>query len=371
AAAHRSRPDLHAVTVGFDVAAYDERPLARLTARQVGITLDEELGATQPFSPDAIDEALRHHGQPFQDTSAFPTRAVSRAARRHFKVVLSGDGGDELFSGYLANLRTAKLRQLGGGSLGGKISGGLAALVSEFGKGESLKRALTLNSAKGDGLLPHVMEGVFTDAAVLSLFEGTPWEREARHRIGAMRDRSRVLWKEAREPNLAMSLFQLEQSLPQDILTKVDRMSMAESLEVRSAFLDSKLATYALSLPARFKVTGAMGKLVLREALRERLPQEVLAAPKRGFNLPVRDWLGRSFWNELLREVADYAADSAAEMNTKAIATIVRADELRCRETNSYRALHRAFLLYTFFRWRRSYAVGIAPSSPMLSAAQP
>src|SRR6185312_16212579 len=103
-------------------------------------------------------------------------------------------------------------------------------------------------------------------------------------------------------------------SMPQDILTKVDRMSMAESLEVRAPFLDRSLATYALALPSRLKLRKGVGKYVLREAMRKRLPDEVLDGAKHGFNLPVRTWLGDLFWKKLNDEVERYATMPDAEL---------------------------------------------------------
>jgi asparagine synthetase B (glutamine-hydrolysing) len=161
-----------------------------------------------------------------------------------------------------------------------------------------------------------------------------------------------------------MSLHELQVSLPQDILTKVDRMSMAESLEVRTPFLDSRLATYALSLPGRLKVGGGLGKRVLREALGGRLPQPVLEAPKRGFTLPVSRWLGKRFWTALRREVDAYGRDPDAELNRVALGRQVSADAEWCRRHDSYRALHRSFLIYTFLRWRRCVLGRGEPLSP-------
>ena len=353
ASAVRASSNIAAVTVGFDDAEHDERPLARQTAARLGIELHEEDARSAEFSEIVVDELLQHFGQPFHDTSAIPTRSVSRAARRHFTVVLSGDGGDELFGGYLSHLRTDRLRRLGGGWLGALGSDALVRVLPQRGRWEGVQRAFQLNAAVPAGLLPHTMEGLFTDDALLALFRATRWELAAREQIEVMRDESRRLWSSVKDPLLAMSLHELKVSLPQDILTKVDRMSMAESLEVRAPFLDSRLATYALSLPGRLKVGGGLGKRVLREALGNRLPRTVVQAPKRGFTLPVARWLSTRFWIALQREIDAYRRDPDAELNPVALQQQVGSDAERCRRHNSYRALHRSFLLYTFFRWRR------------------
>ena len=347
----RQRPDIHAVTVGFSDAAYDERPLARATANATGLTLDEDNAELPPFAPAVIEDLLWHYGQPFADTSAVPTRAVSRAARRHFTVVLSGDGGDEILSGYMAHARQALLARWGCGRAGANLARLLASATPA--SAERIRRGLELVAAQRDGTLPHVMAGVFTDRMLLDLTEGTSWEAVARDHLVAARDESRTTWAEAGDFQLAMSLHQIRHSLPQDILTKVDRMSMAESLEVRAPFLDSRLATYALELPSALKRSNGLGKFVLRQALRGRLPEAVCDAPKRGFAMPVRRWLGDRFWGDLTAELAAYSQDSTAEFNLSALTKRITVDRERCRRANDYRALHRSFLLYTFFLWRR------------------
>jgi len=348
------RGDIHAVTVGFDAGDYDETPLSRATASHVGLELTVERGTITPFSTNQFADLLIHYGQPFADTSAVPTRVVSRAARRHFKVVLSGDGGDELLAGYIAHTRQARLQMLRG-PVPGLTAGVLERALPPFFP-ESIERAVGLVASTHQGLLPHAMAGVFSDRATAALVAGTAWERPTLAFLEQARESCRELTSKIADPCLALSLYQLRHSLPQDILTKVDRMSMAESLEVRSPFLDSTLASYALALPAHLKVHGQVGKWVLRTALEARLPAAVLRAPKRGFSLPVRKWLGAPFWWSLRDEVAAYSRAGANELNTAALTRRVSRDERRCRSKNDFRALHRAVLLYGFLRWRRMLA---------------
>ncbi|HEX5475290.1 MAG TPA: asparagine synthase (glutamine-hydrolyzing) [Vicinamibacterales bacterium] len=353
ASAVRQRRDLEAVTVGFDAAAYDERPLTRRTAAHLKIVLHEQLGNLRAFTPEAFDDLLLHHGQPFADTSAVPTRAVSKIARQRFKVVLSGDGGDELLAGYLAHSRNARLCRWAGGQVSGVIADTLQRCLPGRASFERVERTLELVASTGRGLLPHVMAGVFTDDSLLALVKGSGWERPARDQLEVAREDSRRIWNSVRDPHLALSLYQLRHSFPSDILTKVDRMSMAESLEVRAPFLEPRLAGYALSLPSHLKVRGVLGKFVLRHALRSRLPVEILGAPKRGFALPVKQWLGDAFWRELRVHVDDYLEEDTGELNGPALRHRVAVDATRCRHANDYRALHRCVLIYGFLRWRR------------------
>jgi asparagine synthase (glutamine-hydrolysing) len=355
ASAVRSRPDIEAVTVGFDSTTYDERPMARQTAAQLRLRMHEEDGAYAPYSGPQLDRLIAHYGGPFADTSAIPTRAVSRAARKHFKVVLSGDGGDELFSGYMGHHRDVLLAQYGGGKAGAALSGIAAAAVPAGGRGAALKRALQLNAARPQGLLAYTMNGVFHDAEIEALFTGTSLESEARQQLQRMKDESSSWWNSVGDPQLAMSLHAIRTTMVQDILTKVDRMSMAESLEVRAPFLAPRLASYALSLPSHLKRRGKIGKYVLRHALKGRLPNEILAARKRGFSLPVRKWMGQAFWQDLQTAVEQYAKEKDPVLNITALRTQVNRDREWCRDHNDYRALHRAFLLQTFLRWKRAF----------------
>lgn len=355
ALASRARPDICAVTMGFDAAGYDEVPLARSTAHHLGVRLIEERAPYDSFTIAGFDCILRHYGQLFSDTSSVPTRMVSRAARRHFKVVLSGDGGDELLSGYFTHMRNALLAKWGGGSLGSTASGLLARLLPNTLRWEGIRRAVELNASYSAGLILHTMDGMFSDQMVLDLVRGTPWLSACQAQLALSRDMARQLWRSTNDSNLAVSVHHLRTSLPQDILTKVDRMSMAESLEVRAPFLDSKFAAYALSLPSHLKLKGGVGKYLLRHALRNILPPEVVGGPKRGFCLPVRNWLGTTFWEQLRREVKAYSLDSSAELNPAAVQRRIEQDEERCRRVNSFRALHRSVLLYSFLRWRRLF----------------
>jgi asparagine synthase (glutamine-hydrolysing) len=343
--------NVNAVTVGFGNSTFDERPLARATASELGIDLKEEFGSVDAFNVNAFDEYLEHYGQPFTDTSAFPTRAVSRSARKHYTVTLSGDGGDELLGGYLSHLRLMKLNRFGGGRVGSTISKTVARLF----RGESadrIGRALRINGSIADGFLFWEFAGVFDDAAMKSL---TGEEYEAM--IAAAREEISRTAVGVDDPLLALSLHQLKTSMPQDILMKVDRMSMAESLEVRAPMLDSRFASYALSLPTRLKVEAGKGKAVLRKALASRLPNEVLNAPKRGFAMPVHEWLTSDFWFALRMEVADYRRSGGAELDPAALERIVSRDAATCARKYSYRALHRSFLLYSFLRWRKLWVV--------------
>lgn len=370
ASAHRAEQKIQAVTVGFEDRRYDERPLARETAAHLGMRCLEESGEAVPFSPAAIDELVAHFGMPFHDTSAVPTRAVARAARHHFKVVLSGDGGDEMLGGYIGHLRDWRLRRLGLGRFGAAISSILAGIIPQEGSAEPWNRALALNAARPGGGLAAGLSGVFSDEMITALFKDTLHSPAVRAGLEQSAALARDFWGRTPDSTLAISRYYVETSMPQDILAKVDRMSMAESLEVRAPFLDSRLAAYAMSLPSAYKLRDGVGKYVLRNALRGKLPEKVLSAPKRGFDLPVRQWLGDTFWRLLEQETEEYSR-SGGEMNAAALRQRVQTDAEECRRSDSYRPLHRGFLLYTFLRWRRMLESAATEPAGSLTGARP
>jgi asparagine synthase (glutamine-hydrolysing) len=341
--------------VGFRNKAYDETSLARLTANKLGLTLHEVSGDVFRYSETAIHELLYHYGQPFGDTSSIPTRVLARSAKEHFTVALSGDGGDELFCGYLSFRRLAQLNRYGMGEVGRTVSRNLSRRIPQFSAWEPLRRAMDLNSSIDFGLFGYAFEGVFDDSQILDLVRGTEWEVAGREFLADKRAETSDRWARTKDPFLALSLHLLATSFPQQMLMKMDRMSMAESLEVRSPFLDSRVASYALSLPTHIKMHGLVGKAMLRECLADRIPRAVLCAPKRGFQLPLRDWLGDAFRRDLEFEINEYERDSVHELNLTALKAIVRNSQAAEGIAANFRSIHRLWLVFVYLRWRRTW----------------
>lgn len=285
-------------TMGFRRGAYDERPHARRVANRLGTehreeeVSEEQARAVIPRLPEIFDE-------PFADPSQIPTHLLSRLTRKHVKVALSGDGGDELFGGYdryrrlewLDRLRRwtpAALRRfvskaaksaedtrvgLGGtlsvegGGLGRAYDRGLkAARMLDAGSPEALYRALTGHWTAGDGLL--------ADGAGRN---GTPGAPASWPTLPTLSERA--------------SCLDAETYLPDDILTKVDRASMAVGLEVRVPILDHRIVELAWRFPASLKRRGGTSKWILRRVLERHVPRDIFDRPKKGFGVPLAEWL--------------------------------------------------------------------------------
>lgn len=280
---------IHTFSIDFDVAPHSEIPYARLVAERFGSRHFE-----RTVSRDGLEEALalvcRMYDEPFADASAIPTYHVSALAREHVKVVLSGDGGDEVFAGYNWHKVWLDLRKYDRVPLSFRD---IAVRRAAFGILERLSHLPKVPGLIGRtqvdliglppleqyaGLLtkikPYQRDRLFPDLA-----------REFRHYDDWWHFRR--YWREDLDPVSRMQYLDLKTYLPDDILTKVDRASMANSLEVRVPLLDHELVEHVAALPPAWR----WDKRILREAMREILPAEILLRPKKGFSVPLLDWL--------------------------------------------------------------------------------
>ncbi|HSF13334.1 MAG TPA: asparagine synthase (glutamine-hydrolyzing), partial [Erythrobacter sp.] len=286
-------------TIGFDHAGFDEAPHARAVAQHLGTDHTElyvgpeAVRAEIPALADIYDE-------PFADSSQLPTLLVSRLARRDVTVALSGDAGDELFCGYnrylvpqhgYAAMRAAPapLRRLAAGGIGAvppamwdrvgpvPMFGVKLAKVARMLRGPLDTRAIYRASSEewGDGLPLIGIEPALSPV-----------------------DLTRALRSTAEE---AMMQWDMTGYLTDDILVKVDRASMASSLEVRVPLLDHRLMEFAWSLPLNLKKRGGRGKWLLRKVLSRHVPDHLIDRPKAGFAVPVGTWLRG--------ELSDWAED--------------------------------------------------------------
>ncbi len=275
-AAHLVEP--RTVTLGCDVKRRDEAPIARAVAEHFGTDHHEEIAASIDLD-EALEVIPRVFDEPFGDSSSWATYLVSRLARRHAIVALSGEGGDELFCGYQWYSKWLTLQP-------NAFHRFLARWLPTFTDGA---RSSQRRSASGLEKYAAFL-GPFTaqqKAALLGPALAADGYDDLWH--------FRRYWREDLEPLKRMQWADLHTYLPGDLLTKVDRTSMAHSLEVRPPLLDHHLVEWALSLDTRLlrDVEGGRGKLIVRRLMEKRVPPDLFERPKRGFNLPIREWLRR------------------------------------------------------------------------------
>ena len=280
-------------SIGFDEDGFNELPYARRVAEHLGTEHHEFI--VRPDALGILDKMIWHFDEPFGDSSAIPTWYVSEIARQHVTVVLSGDGGDELFGGYdryLPHPRVASFDRLAPG-VGRAVAAAAWRAIPHGARGRNFLRHVA-RDPRGRYLDSVTFYHADERAAMLSpdlVASLRGWDAEAH--FGAPFDRLRHLPLAAQ-----MMAFDFETYLPEDCLTKVDRMSMAHSIESRVPLLDHQVVEFAASLPASMKIQGDRRKHLLKQLAFRLVPRELLDRPKQGFGVPIGHWFRGS-----LREV--------------------------------------------------------------------
>lgn len=299
--AQSSRP-VKTFTIGFHEDGYDEAAHAAAVSKHLG-TDHTSLVVTPGEARDVIPLLPWMYDEPFADSSQIPTFLVSQLARRHVTVSLSGDGGDELFGGYNRYFwGDAIWRRIGWAprsarSLGGRALTTLSAETWD----RSLSRMQPVLPRKlrqqspGDKL--HKLAEVLSVETSEELYLGlvSQW-RDPQSVVIDGREPATVLTNRSQWAGLPafakrMMYLDLVSYLPDDILAKVDRASMATSLEARVPLLDHRVVEFAASVPIEMNITGTQGKGLLRDVLHQYVPRELMERPKMGFGVPIDAWL--------------------------------------------------------------------------------
>ncbi len=278
-------------TAAIGRGSFDESRDAERTARMLG-TDHRTLRLADP-DDDLVRPVLAQYDQPFADSSALPTYLICRAAREHVKVALVGDGGDEAFGGY-DRYRALRLSQRlsVAGFMCARVAGALARPWAPLEERSRLRRLVRFADALGEPPAGQYFRyrALFSAADLRRLLTEdflTAVDAEAPYRwFTEIYERGDWGDEVARAQQHDMLSY-----LPDDLLVKADRASMSCSLELRAPFLDPEVASLGLSMPAGWKVSRRRGKVILREAFRGRLPRSVLRGRKRGFGVPLGDWL--------------------------------------------------------------------------------
>jgi len=271
-------------SIGFMEDHFNELSHARTVARALG-TEHHEL-VLEPDVLSIVDDLVWHLDEPFGDSSAIPTYMVSKLAAEHVTVVLSGDGGDELFGGYDRYLAEARMRRLSRAVPRAlrRVLGALASRAPEGTRGRNFVRHVAL-----DGFARYLDVNTFFPLSdqrgllqpdVFDLVAAQdPWREAAAHLASANGH-----WLTSAQ-NLDFNAY-----LPVDILPKVDRMSMAHSIEARVPLLDHRLIEFAATIPPELKLRDGTTKYLFKRALRGLLPDEIIDRPKQGFAIPLGRW---------------------------------------------------------------------------------
>jgi asparagine synthase (glutamine-hydrolysing) len=271
-------------SVGFEESEYSELADARLVAKYLGT--DHHEMVVKPSALEILPELVWHLDEPFGDSSAVPTYYVCRAARQHVTVALSGDGGDEVFAGYTRYQqleRYHRISRVPAWLRRGVIAPLAGALPFTWPAWNYLYAVGRLGDAwipMGLGMYPYIQEQLYSPDFKKQVKYARPFSEAERilQQVGHL------------DPISRFQYLDTLQYLPADILTKVDRMSMANSLEVRSPLLDYELVEYMATLPVSFKIRGQVTKYLFRKLGARLLPPSVLTKRKQGFAIPKDRW---------------------------------------------------------------------------------
>ena len=334
-------------SIGFNEDSFDELKYARLAAGH--FKTDHHEFILTPDFVDVVDDLVWHFDEPFADSSALPTYMVSKLAREHVTVILSGDGGDELFAGYTRYVTDRK-------------RGGLERLPHAIRRNliRPLSEALP-HGARGKNYLFNISldaAGRYIDS--ISHFNG-PRKRklysdEIKTKMNGSFERGEKLYRQIAgsmsSDDAVENLLYLDSKtyLPSDILTKVDRMSMASSLEARSPLLDHKLIEYVTRIPSAMKLRGAETKYIFKKAIREFVPHEILHREKQGFGVPIGDWINLQLKERITSDLSDGRSMTRGYFDAKYI-NLLLDEHRRGRRDHS----HALWTLWMLGLWHRRY----------------
>ncbi len=350
--------------VRFEDQSFDESAIAKRVAEHVGTDHREIVIGNLEFDESIFWKIIDHVGFPFRDSSAIPSYMVSKEISKYVKVALSGDGGDELFAGYDLFQWYKKIIHFKSLPLPIRSS-------MNFGLGFAQK----LPVLKQMSLLRRVKRGVSTSLLPLDEIPVALNEMFNRKQLGLLLNNTLAnaeLHKECfamlksypEQIKSGSSLrkimyYRLKHTLPVNMLVKVDRMSMANSLEVRSPFLDLDLFYASVQLPDHLLVKGGVGKYLLRKMMENDLPTEVFSHPKMGFSIPLHNYRNDAFqqlaklllfeenpWPELIPE------DELRQIYEDGVR-----EPLNAAQVSSFQAVHRLWMLMQLFGWAKHFKV--------------
>ena len=338
-------------SIGFEDDTYNELPYAEVVAKHFGTKHHVEV--LKSDHTDLAEQLVAQFDEPFADTSIFPTYLVSKIASREVKVVLSGDGGDELFAGYDTYLAEKLNRYYGRlprplrQQVLPKVAGWLPPQPSKKGLINKLKRMVEggaldpslqharwmmfLNSSEKHSLYRSDLRATLYDDLTLDFFNGYFEKANGFDRLAQQQ------------------YVDLKTYLADDILTKVDRMSMAVSIEARVPLLDYHIVEFAMNLPAHMKLNGSRTKSILRNAVKDLVPNFVLEKPKEGFSIPMKHWLCTSLKPMMLDLLSKDSLHKSGYFDHQVVTAWIR-EHLEGRSNHS----HRLWALMVFEMWHQS-----------------
>ncbi|MBN1464592.1 asparagine synthase (glutamine-hydrolyzing) [candidate division KSB1 bacterium] len=339
-------------SIGFDETTYNELPYARAVAERFRTEHFEEI--IKPDAADLTEKIVWMLDEPFGDFSVFPTYLVSQMARKNVTVVLSGDGGDELLAGYdtyIAQRLAKKYARLPGFLRKLSIDPIIDALPPTEKKKGLINRAKRfIEGARLPGNLQHVRWMIFMQKAEKDLLYSPEFSRSLHgyNSFGFIEEYfARVT---SREPLDQQEYVDIKSYLVDDILVKVDRMSMANSLEARVPFLDFRFVEFAATIPSHLRLKGKRTKHILKTCMQNELPLSIIERGKEGFSIPIKNWIKNELKPMMLESLSEKNVKEKGYFDPQFVKRLV-SEHLKSRENHS----HRLWALMVFHLWYDLY----------------
>jgi asparagine synthase (glutamine-hydrolysing) len=361
----RQTAEVRTFSIGFPDARFDERAYARCAAAAFGTIHTEEVVDAFSVNPDELCKLVWYMDEPFGDSSFIPTYWLSKAARSTVTVALSGDGGDELFAGYpryryFQLLRRFNLVPSGLRRVFGQVTAALrdvmlprSPVLAE--RMRQLHKLLALSNQQPEDQILGML--TYFDEANKSRLYSDAWRAGLNGQLSDHLRRSEIRSAgEGIEPLAAFMARDFQTNMVDDVLVKVDRASMACSLEVRSPFLDHHLVEFALRIPPEYKLRNGTHKMILKKAFADLLPKEIVKRGKMGFEVPFAHWFQQPQWRELLVDMlAEQRLRSQGIFNPAAVIRLrdwlLDDPEAEGLPMSAYQLRHQVWALLVFQIW--------------------
>jgi len=334
-------------SIGFHEDGFNELKYARIAAKHYNTEHHEFI--VTPELVETIDEIVRHFDEPFADPSSLPTFMLSKMARDYVTVVLSGDGGDELFAGYTRYVTDSKRSGLGKlpRSIRRNLLRPLIEVLPHGARGKNFLYNASLDAI--DRYIDSISH--FGSLKKKALYE-TGFRKNLNGNFGKSVDVFREIAGSVSSENQIDKLLYLDSKtyLPSDILTKVDRMTMAASLEARVPLLDHELIEYVQKIPAQLKLKGFATKYIFKKALEGIVPNEILYREKQGFGVPINEWINLQLKDRIHETLLEKRTLERGYFETKYI-KILLDEHHKNRRDHSYSL----WILWMLELWHRQF----------------
>lgn len=301
--------------INFEEERFSEVEHAREMARHIGADYHE--ATVRPEATKIVEQLAWHYDEPFADSSAIPTYYVCKAAREHVTVALSGDGGDESFAGYKRYRYFAaenRLREFFPSGVRSGVFAPLARVYPDWTGAPRVFRAKTMLRTLASDPLESYLASVTISPAVRDGLLASSFREDLDGYDPLEQFREHYRRAEGADPLSRIQYLDIKTYLTDDICTKVDRASMAVSLEVRAPLLDHSLMELAARIPSRLKLRGGAGKYIFKKSVQEMLPRSILQRGKQGFGVPIAEWFRGELreWGEAVLFQQDDVLDAGS-----------------------------------------------------------